>query len=246
MVAPGVAERGSNRSPAARRPISLPACTKEPENSTSKRTTRCSKRSSGGENPYLLHQELGQVMTKAATVVRLNATLKEAYGKVSELAERAERCSLSDTGAWTNQNVVFTKALCDMFPLAKAILKGALQRDECRGAHYKPEFALPGLSTPTDSGRTSPRGGSLVRPVRGEHRRNGSRRRSPRSVADGEPELTYEEVDTSLIPPRPRLYGLVGAEAIEEVWKQRQAAKAPASPDGNGSQAKGAVASASH
>ncbi len=104
------------------------------------------KRSSGGENPYLLHQELGQVMTKAATVVRFNATLKEAYGKVSELAERAKRCSLSDTGAWTNQNVVFTKALQDMFPLAKAILKGALQRDECRGAHYKPDFALPGLS----------------------------------------------------------------------------------------------------
>jgi succinate dehydrogenase / fumarate reductase flavoprotein subunit len=39
------------------------------------------------------------------------------------------------------------------------------------------------------------------------------------------PDLAYEEVDTSLIPPRPRLYGLVGAEAIEEVWNQRAAAK---------------------
>jgi succinate dehydrogenase / fumarate reductase flavoprotein subunit len=38
----------------------------------------------------------------------------------------------------------------------------------------------------------------------------------------GEPTLSYEEVDTSLIPPRPRLYGLVGAEVIEEVWKERQ------------------------
>ena len=50
--------------------------------------------------------------------------------------------------------------------------------------------------------------------------------------------MTYEDVDTSLIPPRPRLYGLVGAEVIEEVWKQRQAAKAP--PRGNG--ANGAAA----
>ena len=41
---------------------------------------------------------------------------------------------------------------------------------------------------------------------------------------DGEPQLAYEEVDTSLVPPRPRLYGLVGAEAIEEVWKERVAA----------------------
>ena len=39
----------------------------------------------------------------------------------------------------------------------------------------------------------------------------------------GEPTLSYEDVDTSLIPPRPRLYGLVGAEMIEEVWKERQA-----------------------
>ena len=40
---------------------------------------------------------------------------------------------------------------------------------------------------------------------------------------NNEPELTYEEVDTSLIPPRPRLYGLVGAEMIEEVWRERSA-----------------------
>ena len=39
------------------------------------------------------------------------------------------------------------------------------------------------------------------------------------------PSLAYEEVDTSLIPPRPRLYGLVGAEVIEQVWSERAAAK---------------------
>src|SRR5690606_29989560 len=43
------------------------------------------KRSSGGENPYLIHAELGDVMTKAATVVRHNAQLSEAYGKVCQL-----------------------------------------------------------------------------------------------------------------------------------------------------------------
>src|SRR5262249_24830750 len=95
-------------------------------------------RSRGGENPYLIHNELGDVMTKAATVVRYNKELAAAYEKVSELEQRAQRCSLSDTGNWTNQNVVFTKSLRDMFPIAKAILRGALQRDECRGAHFKP------------------------------------------------------------------------------------------------------------
>jgi len=32
-------------------------------------------------------------------------------------------------------------------------------------------------------------------------------------------------VDTSIIPPRPRLYGLAGAEEIEQVWNERMAAK---------------------
>ena len=39
-----------------------------------------------------------------------------------------------------------------------------------------------------------------------------------RNDGSKEPEITYEDVDTSLITPRPRLYGLVGAENIEEVW----------------------------
>src|SRR5205807_2241525 len=112
-------------------------------------------RPAGGENPYLIHLELGYAMTRAATVVRHNDVLDEAYQQVKGLAERANRCSLSDTGNWTNQNVVFTKALIDMFPLAKTILKGARARDECRGAHFKPEFAPPGVeaSDPTERRR---------------------------------------------------------------------------------------------
>ena len=34
-----------------------------------------------------------------------------------------------------------------------------------------------------------------------------------------EPRLSYEEIDTSLIPPRPRLYGLVGAPECGDVMK---------------------------
>ena len=41
---------------------------------------------------------------------------------------------------------------------------------------------------------------------------------------DGEhPQITYEDVDVSIEPPRPRLYGLVGAEVIEQVWNERRA-----------------------
>jgi len=100
----------------------------------------------GGENPYLIHQELGDLMTRAATVVRRNDQLREALGTVEDLHNRAMRVSLSDGGNWTNQNVIFAKAVQDMMPLAKALLQGALLRDECRGAHYKPEFEKPSLT----------------------------------------------------------------------------------------------------
>jgi succinate dehydrogenase / fumarate reductase flavoprotein subunit len=177
-------------------------------------------RPGGNENPYLIHQELGEHMTRAATVVRKNNQLEEAIDIVSKLEERASRCSLSDTGAWTNQNVVFTKALRDMFPIAKAILKGALARDECRGAHYKPDFDMPGVSAEDPAERR--RQAEAWCDKFEEKNRKWLKTTIATVDGTGEPHLSYEDVDTSLIPPRPRLYGLVGAEVIEEVWKSRQ------------------------
>jgi succinate dehydrogenase / fumarate reductase flavoprotein subunit len=193
---------------------------------------RLLRRAGGGENPYLLHQELGKAMTKAATVVRFNDELRDAYQEVCELQARAEKCSLSDTGNWTNQNVVFTKSLKDMFPIARLILKGALQRDECRGAHFKPDFAMPGIAV------TDPAERKRLAEAWCDRFEENTRQWLKSTIAidtqNGEPRLTYEEVDTSLLPPRPRLYGLVGAEVIEETWKSRAAAKA-AGGSGNGS-----------
>jgi succinate dehydrogenase / fumarate reductase flavoprotein subunit len=188
------------------------------------------RRPGGKENPYLIHQELGDVMTRAATVVRYNNQLHDAYEKVSELHERAKRCSLSDTGQWTNQNVVFTKALLDMFPLAKTIVKGALQRDECRGAHYKPDFEMPDITATDEAGKRKQAEEWCDRFEQNNHKWLKS------TIAwwnEDQPTLSYEDVDTSLIPPRPRLYGVVGGDVIEKVWKERQAA--PKTPvDGNG------------
>ncbi len=177
------------------------------------------RRPAGNENPYLIHRELGDVMTKAATVVRRNDQLAAAYDTVCQLHERAQRCSLSDTGNWTNQNVVFAKALLDMFPLAKTIVKGALQRDECRGAHYKPEFAFGSIDS-TDE--TIKRREAEAWCDRFEAN-NDKWLKSTIATWNGEhPNLTYEDVNTEIVPPRPRLYGLVGAEVIEKVWNERQ------------------------
>lgn len=189
------------------------------------------QRSAGGENPYLIHQELGDAMTKAATVVRHNDQLKEACAKVAELGQRVQRCSLSDTGNWTNQNVVFTKALRDMIPVAKTILAGALLRDESRGAHYKPEFSMPSL-TATDPAERRRQAEVWV-----DKFEENNRRYLKSTIArwtGSEPTITYEDVDTSLIPPRPRLYGLVGADIIMEVFQERQQGQSQSTTgDGN-------------
>jgi succinate dehydrogenase / fumarate reductase flavoprotein subunit len=177
-----------------------------------------------GENPYLIHQELGRVMTRAATVVRHNGELDAAYEQVRELEARAARTAISDTGQWTNQNVIFTRALIDMFPLAKAILKGARQRDECRGAHYKPEFAMPDITASDPEERRRQAGKWCDRFE--ENNRKWLKSTIAVCGPEREPQLSYEEVDTSLLAPRPRLYGIVGGDIIEQIWRTRQASVA--------------------
>jgi succinate dehydrogenase / fumarate reductase, flavoprotein subunit len=182
-------------------------------------------RTAGDENPYALHQELGNLMTRVATVVRRNDQLAQAYDDACRMEERWRRCAVSDTGNWTNQNVVFTKALGDMFPVAKLILKGALLRDECRGAHFKPEFSMPGIAAtdPAEKRAEAERWCDRFE----ENTRKWLKTTVAAHGPDGHPEISYQDVDTSLITPRPRLYGLVGGEVIEEVWKERQAAAEP-------------------
>src|SRR5690606_21446085 len=99
-----------------------------------------------------------------------------------------------------------TKALRDMFPLALTIIRGALLRDECRGAHYKPEFAFGGLTSeePVERRRQAE--------AWCDRFEENTRKWLKSTIATwngSTPDISYEDVDTSSIPPRPRLYGLV-------------------------------------
>ena len=94
----------------------------------------------GGENQYELHEELGKVMTENVTVVRYNDRLKETDNKILELQERFKNISINDSNLWATQALPHARQLSNMFELARVITLGALNRDESRGAHYKPEF----------------------------------------------------------------------------------------------------------
>ena len=136
----------------------------------------------GTENAYLIHKELGEWMTDNMTVVRFNDKLEQTYAKLTELQQRWENININDTQKWSNQGAHFTRQLKNMLYLAKVMTKGALLRNESRGAHYKPEF-----------------------PERDDERflKTTMAKFDP---ATGEPIITYREVDVSLIPPRKRDY----------------------------------------
>ena len=137
----------------------------------------------GTENPYKLWQEMGRWMTENCTVVRQNDKLEKTVEQLQDWKARYKKVKLSDTGMWTNQNLSFTRALKDMIIMAEAVLRGALLRDESRGAHYKPAF---------------------------KERDDANFLKATIATYDVDNDrcnITYEAVDTSLIPPRARTYG---------------------------------------
>ena len=142
----------------------------------------------GPESAYGLAREMGEWMTANVTVVRDNKKLAETDQKLLELKDRWGRIGISDRGRWANHDVSFVKQLWNMLELARVVTLGALRRDESRGAHYKPEF-----------------------PNRDDAR--WLRTTKARWTSDG-PQFSYEPVDVSLIPPRPRKYDTtIGAGA---------------------------------
>jgi succinate dehydrogenase / fumarate reductase flavoprotein subunit len=169
----------------------------------------------GPENPYLLHREMGQLMTRNVTVVRENRDLAATLDGLEQLSQRFERCALADRSQWTNQNLSFTRALGDMLILARVITHGALLRDECRGSHYKPEFELP-APTAEDPLELRRQAAEWCRRYADQNQR-WLKTTLARHAPSG-PEFTYEPVEVHQIPPRPRTYGLRGAEIIEQEW----------------------------
>src|SRR5580704_7961093 len=134
----------------------------------------------GTENPFKLWRELGDTMTKHATIIRYNAGLREADAKIVELLDRYKNVNLSDKSQWANTSFAFTRNLYNMLELARVIVQGARIRDESRGAHYKPDF-----------------------PNRNDEK---FLKTTKAAFVNGAPQISFEEVDISHIKPRPRVY----------------------------------------
>ena len=138
----------------------------------------------GSENAYALHKELGDIMLENVAIVRFNEKLAATDVKLQELLKRWDNIGITDKGRWANQEVMFVRQLRDMILLARVITLAALNRDESRGAHYKPEF-----------------------PNRDDEKylKTTIAKFNPATNA---PEISYIDFDHSAIKPRPRRYDI--------------------------------------
>ncbi|WP_059103866.1 succinate dehydrogenase flavoprotein subunit [Shouchella shacheensis] len=136
----------------------------------------------GDENAYVLHKELGEWMTDNVTVVRHNDKLLQTDEKIQELMERYKKININDTAKWSNQGANFTRQFEGMMNLARVITLGAYNRNESRGAHFKPDF-------PDRNDE------DFLKTTKAWY--------NPKT---GAPDFEFEEVDTSLIKPRKRDY----------------------------------------
>jgi succinate dehydrogenase / fumarate reductase flavoprotein subunit len=134
----------------------------------------------GTENPISIWKELGEIMTEHVTVTRINKNLEVANGRINELLVRYRKINLSDRTRWSNQTLNFARELGNMLVLARVITVGALCRNESRGAHYKPDFPERDDSNWLKTTRAK--------------------------WVNNDVQLSYEPVDISQIPPRPRRY----------------------------------------
>jgi succinate dehydrogenase / fumarate reductase flavoprotein subunit len=145
---------------------------------------------SGTENQYVIHEEMGKWMTDNVTVVRYNDKLKATDDKLLELIERYRHISLNDSNMWATHALPHARQLQNMLQLARVITLGALNRNESRGAHYKPDFP---------------------------DRDDDNFLKTTIAEFSGEgPVFSWEPVDIGLLPPRKRDYSKGKSEKKQE------------------------------
>ena len=178
------------------------------------------KKMKGKENPYSLHREMAEEMISNVLIVRENTKLKKTLNKLEEFESRWEDSNCMDTADWSNPVPSFINQLWNMIQLSKIITKGALLRDEFRGSHYKPEFDLkqPGDFNPEsylefekqkDNGKIEKHNFDPEHLAYMKRFSDNNKKWLKSTIAiykNGNPDISYEEVDTSIITPRPRKY----------------------------------------
>lgn len=137
---------------------------------------------SGSENVFELHEELSKWLVSHVTVKRSNEMLSKTLEKIQELKHRYKNISINDKSRFANKSFAFAHRFDSMLAISEVITKGALLRNESRGAHFKPEY-----------------------PERDDSKWLKTTLATYDASTDG-PSISYEEVKTPYLKPIPRDY----------------------------------------
>ena len=97
-------------------------------------------RPEGGRRVSAIKEELGETMNQYAAVFRDAEGLRTAHEIIRRLKEEAPKANIDDRGTVFNQDVIGAIELGYMLDCAEAIVVGAEERTESRGAQFRTDF----------------------------------------------------------------------------------------------------------
>jgi succinate dehydrogenase / fumarate reductase flavoprotein subunit len=97
-------------------------------------------RPEGGRRVSAIKDELGETMNRYVAVFRDEDGLQKAHEVIRRLKEEAPKANIDDRGTVFNQDVIGAIELGYMLDVAEAIVVGALERKESRGAQFRTDF----------------------------------------------------------------------------------------------------------
>jgi succinate dehydrogenase / fumarate reductase flavoprotein subunit len=97
-------------------------------------------RPTGGRRVASIKDELGDTMNQYVAVFRDADGLNKAHEVIRRLKEEAPHATIDDRGAVFNQDVIGAIELGYMLDVAEAIVVGAKERKESRGAQFRTDF----------------------------------------------------------------------------------------------------------
>ncbi len=92
-----------------------------------------------GTNPYLVHEELQEVMNRYVNIVRTKEELETALEKIEAIKKDAAKVKAAGTSQY-NPGWHEALSLQSLIISAEAVTRGALLREESRGGHTRVDF----------------------------------------------------------------------------------------------------------
>jgi len=92
------------------------------------------------ENSYALHEEMAVLMTEQVGIFRTGEVLEDAVNRLLDIRERANNIGLKHKVRGRSLELEMALRIPYMIELALTIAKGAFDRTESRGGHYREDY----------------------------------------------------------------------------------------------------------